>query len=287
MVNSMTAFSKKEMNCTWGRASWEIRSVNQRYLDINVNLPPNFNDLLWTVRTKIKNSLFRGKIECNLQIDINYNQCDTFTIDKQLISSLISTAKWIQKQTNEGEINPIGILCYPGVISYKQHNIHHLNNELLISFDKTLEQLIQHRQKEGSFLKEKIIEKLHYVHNKIDSINQYLPNVLIQKKKKFLDLVQDFSENISSAKLDQELLIILHKIDISEEIDRLFIHVKEMNHILSQEGPIGRRLDFITQELQRESNTLTAKSVDSHITHLAISLKVLIEQIREQIQNIE
>lgn len=287
MVNSMTAFSKNESHYNWGCICWEIRSLNQRYLDIHIDLPKNLNELSWIIRKKIQNHFVRGKIECNLQLDIYNNSNNQITLNKNLIHTLITSAQWIKKQINEGEIEPLGILNYPGVISHKLHNTNNIDNELLTSFEHTLNQLKQHREKEGSFLKEKITERLNYISDNINSIQQYMPNIIHQKRKKLLEYVQNSCIEFDSSRLEQELLIIIQKIDITEELERLIFHVKEMSYFLLQTGSIGRRLDFIAQELQRESNTLTAKSTDTNLTQLAISLKVLIEQIREQIQNIE
>lgn len=287
MINSMTAFSKNETNYTWGYVFWEIRSLNQRYLDIHIDLPKNLSELSWIIRKKIQNHIIRGKIECSLQLNMHNNIINKLVIDKNLINELIESTKWIKKQVNIGEIEPISILRYPGVISYKHCNTDSINNELLISFEKTLNQLKQNREKEGTFLKEQIINRLHYVSDNINNIRQYIPNVIHQKRKKLLEYIQESCIPVNSIRLEQELLIFIQKIDVTEELDRLIFHVKEMYDFLSQKGPIGRRLDFIAQELQRESNTLTSKSTDANLTHLAISLKILIEQIREQIQNIE
>lgn len=287
MVNSMTAFSKDETKYTWGCIFWEIRSLNQRYLEIYIDLPKDLNKLSWIIRKKIQSCFTRGKIECNLQLDIYTNVADKLIIDKNLVNSLIKSAQWIKTQTHEGTIEPLSILRHPGVILQKRFNTDNINNELLTSFEKTLEQLKQNREKEGCFLKDQIIKRLNCISDKISNIHQYIPNVIHQKRQKLLEYIQDSSINFDPIRLEQELLMIIQKIDITEELDRLIFHIKEMFHFLSQTGSIGRRLDFIAQELQRESNTLTAKSTDSKLIHLAISLKVLIEQIREQIQNIE
>lgn len=287
MVNSMTAFSKYESHYNWGCIFWEIRSLNQRYLDIHIDLPKNLNELSWIIRKKIQSYFSRGKIECNLQIDIYNDSNDQIILNKNLIHNLITSAQWIKKQINEGEIEPLSILNYPGVISHKQNHTININNELLASFEHAINQLKQHREKEGCFLKEKITTRLHYISEKINNIQQYMPNVIHQKRQKLLKYVQNSCIEFDPTRLEQELLIIIQKIDITEELDRLIFHVKEISYFLLQKGSIGKRLDFIVQELQRESNTLTAKSTDANLTRLAISLKVLIEQIREQVQNIE
>ncbi|URJ23242.1 YicC family protein [Blochmannia endosymbiont of Camponotus sp. C-003] len=294
MIHSMTAFSKNEEKYTWGNVTWEICSLNQRYLDIHIDLPKYLYGLSWVIRKNIKDSLIRGRVECVLHIQINKN-CDsnteTVSVNKPLVNNLVLYAKWIKTLTNEGEINPIDILSWPGVITYEKNNLDNMKNnvhsELLICFKKTLDNLIQDRKREGVFLKNKIIERLHLMYSEVNKIRQYIPNVLECKRKQLLEYMKDVCVYTDPARLEQELLMIAQKIDISEEVDRLTIHIKEMHRILDENGAVGRRLDFVIQELHREANTLTSKSINSYITQLAISLKIFIEQIREQTQNIE
>lgn len=290
MVYSMTAFSRHEVKYTWGNVIWEICSLNQRYLDIHIDLPKYLYDLSWMVRKQIKDSLIRGKIECFLRVKMN-NNCDNNTnmliINKQLVYNLISHAKWVKTLINEGDINPIDVLSWPGVITYEQNNMNNVSTELLTCFKETLYNLVQNREREGIFLKNKIIERLRLMYKEVNEIRQYIPNVLEWKRKKLLEQMKDVCVYVNPIRLEQELLIVAQKIDISEEVDRLTGHIKEMHRVLDQKGSIGRRLDFIIQELYREANTLTSKSINSHITQSAISLKIFIEQVREQAQNIE
>lgn len=287
MTNSMTAFSQNELNFTWGHISWEIRSLNQRYLDISIDLPKNLYELSWKIRKKIKNTLFRGKIECSLQINMNNEKSDDFFINKDLISSLIFHTRWIKEKINTGELDPMRLLCYPGVLVQKNKNTHYIHNDILTAFENTLNQLVHNRKKEGLLLKEEIIKRLLNISKEINDIQQIIPNAIKRKREKLLNYIHNSYIETNSTRLEQELFITIQKIDISEEIDRLIIHVTAMNDLLKQDGPIGKKLDFIAQELQREANTITAKSIDINITHASISLKVFIDQIREQIQNIE
>lgn len=287
MVNSMTAFSRYEVHYKWGHISWEIRSLNQRYLDIYIDLPKNLYELSMIIRSQIKSRLVRGKIECNLQLNINNDTSHEYYINKNLIFDLIFYIRWIKEQINEGEINLVDLLCYPGVLLQKHNNTHCIDDNVLTVFKKTLDQLIQNRKKEGLLLKEEIIKRLHHISKEINNIQQYIPNVIQEKRTKLLNYISESCVEINSVRLEQEILIIIQKIDISEEIDRLIIHTREMHNLLSQNEPIGRQLDFLAQELQRETNTITSKSTNTHIIHSAIALKVLVTQIREQTQNIE
>lgn len=283
----MTAFSRYEKHYNWGQISWEIRSLNQRYLDIYLDLPQNLSELSWIIRNHIKQNLIRGKIECSLKLDINNKNLNEVIINQGLISTLIYYIHWIKEQINTKEIDPMTLLCYPGVLSKKQNNIHCINDDVITSFKYTLVQLKKNRKKEGLLLKDQITKRLNYISKEISIIQQYIPNIIKQKRTKILNFINESYIDINSTRFEQELLIMIQKTDISEEIDRLIIHIKEMHHLLCQNTPIGRQLDFLAQELQRESNTITAKSIDTNITYAAISIKVYVEQIREQIQNIE
>ncbi|URJ25080.1 YicC/YloC family endoribonuclease [Candidatus Blochmannia ocreatus (nom. nud.)] len=290
MVYSMTAFSKYEGKYTWGSVTWEIYSLNQRYLDIHINLPKNFHNILSIIRKEIKNVLVRGRLECTATVNMNddYNH-KNFFIDKKLVHHLIKSAKWIKTLVNTGDIDPLKILFWPGVINY-EHNIlvkEDIYPELFISFKEALSGLIKDREREGICLKNGIAERLNLISKEINKIRRYIPSVLDDKRKKLLEYMQDVCVYTNAIRLEQELLIIAQKIDISEEVDRLISHIKEMNNILSSLGPVGRRLDFMSQELYREANTLASKSINSYIIQLAVSVKLLIEQIREQAQNIE
>lgn len=291
MVYSMTAFSRHDVKYTWGNVTWEICSLNQRYLDIHIDLPKYLFDLSWMVRKQIENSLIRGKIACSLRVKINTdchsNNINMLIINEKLVHYLISHVKWVKTLINEGDINLMDILSWPGVITYEQNNMNNVSTELLISFKEALNNLVQNKEKEGFFLKNKIIERLHLMYKEVNAIRQYIPKVLEWKRTKLLEQMKDVCVYTDPVRLEQELLIVAQKIDISEEVDRLTGHIQEMHRVLDQKGSIGRRLDFIIQELYREANTLTSKSINSYMTQSAISLKIFIEQVREQTQNIE
>lgn len=288
MVFSMTAFARYEKKYIWGCISWEIRSLNQRYLDIYIDVPKYLHGLSWEIRNRIKNCLVRGKIECYLRMELDNTVISEFHVNEQLVHHLISSAKRVQMYTKEGKINPLLILSWPGVITYKKNTVDNINLVLLKCFEKTLSLLIQDREREGVFLKEKIEEKLRCMYEEMDIIRQCIPNVLDLKRKTLLEQINEYCTScVDDIRLEQELLIITQKIDISEEIDRLTSHIEAVYHVLLEPGSIGRRLDFISQELCREANTIASKSINFNITQSAISLKVFIEQIREQVQNIE
>ncbi|ADV33987.1 conserved hypothetical protein [Candidatus Blochmanniella vafra str. BVAF] len=290
MINSMTAFSRQEISYVWGCGFWEVRSLNQRYLDICIDLPKNFQCLSWTIRKIIKTHIARGRIECNLKFDIDYcNEYSNFIINENLVSFLIKSAEKIKLKIPDGTIDLTKILFYPGVISYEKYDMNHISRELLIHFKSALNQLMKNRNEEGICLKKQLVDRLYKIFEIIKKIKLYIPDFLNKKRIKLLEQVQNICSMVDKTRLEQELLVMTQKLDISEEIDRLFIHIQSMDKCISKDkvGPIGRKLDFVIQEIQREANTLISKSADMNIIRLSISLKVLVEQIREQVQNIE
>lgn len=289
MIFSMTAFARCDKKYKWGNISWEIRSLNQRYLDIYIDIPKYLHGLFWDVRERIKNVIIRGKIECYLNIEIFDTMISEFHINEELVCHLIDSAKQIKIKAQAGEINPLLILSWPGVVTYKQNNnVNDIHMFVLQCLDETLCCLIQNRKKEGFFLKERIAEKLSCIQMELDKIRRCIPNVLDLKRKTILEQAKSMDVCIDgNLKLEQALLIMIQKLDIAEEMDRLDSHIQAAYNILSMIGPIGRQLDFISQELYREVNTISAKSVNCNITQFSISVKVFVEQIREQAQNIE
>ncbi|AKC60755.1 YicC/YloC family endoribonuclease [Blochmannia endosymbiont of Camponotus (Colobopsis) obliquus] len=286
MVYSMTAFTKKQINNTWGSAVWEIRSVNQRYLNINIHLPEEFYELKNTIHNNIKKYITRGKIDCILQLNINHCDNDTLEINNKLLSNIINLAKKINKN-NEREIDPFKLLSWPGILVKQKNNSNNIQSELLECFNVTINDFIQIRAKEGFAIKDMITKRLFTIKTKLINIQQEIPKILIEKRKQLLKKIENIQINFDTNKLEQELFYFIQRIDIAEEIDRLNFYIQETQNILSKHKPIGRKLEFLIQELNREINTLVSKSNSTTITMTAIEIKVLIEQIREQIQNIE
>lgn len=287
MIHSMTAFSRYEIKHSYGTAIWELRSVNQRYLDIYMRLPDQFRFLDSIIRERIRSKLKRGKIECSLYFDINLNTKNTLIFNKKLAQQLVKTAQWIKNFSNGGPIDPLAILRWPGVMTIVEHDLDTISTTLLTGMDSALITLIQVRQTEGKVLQSLIEQRLASITHEILKIRQYIPNVRIYLREKLLNKFHEIKLPLDPHRLEQELVILAQRIDIEEELDRLDLHVQETYNILNNTDIVGRRLDFMMQELNREANTLSSKSNNFNITKSAIELKVLIEQMREQIQNIE
>ncbi|WWO97678.1 MAG: YicC/YloC family endoribonuclease [Candidatus Dasytiphilus stammeri] len=288
MICSMTAFTRHEINNHWGNAVWEIRSVNQRYLETYMRLPDQFRNLEPAIRNLIRNKLTRGKIEFFLRFEPNLNiSQDKLKINKQLIKQLIKVAQWISLENNGGIINLMEILRWPGVLLVEDFNTDQISIELLTALNITLKKFIIVREIEGSALKKFIEQRLDNISSLVSKVRTQMPNLIKLQKEKIIAKLQNLKLKMEDHRLEQEIVLLAQRLDVSEELDRLDTHIMETYNILNRKEAIGRRLDFMMQELYRESNTLASKSINSNITASAIELKVLIEQMREQIQNIE
>lgn len=287
MICSMTAYASSKMTGTWGIAAWELRSLNQRYLEIHIRIPEQFRALEAVIRERIRLRLTRGKVECNLRCDLNSDVQSTILFNENLAKQLVKIAQWVKMQSDEGEIDPLAILRWPGVISVSEQDLDTISAALLSGLDKPLNDFISARETEGNALKSLIEKRLTGVSIEIAKVRKQMPEVLILHRKRLLNKLEEAEVQLDGNRLEQELVMLAQRIDVSEELDRLEAHVKETYHILTQKEAVGRRLDFMMQEFNRESNSLASKSINASVTASAIELKVLIEQMREQIQNIE
>lgn len=288
MIRSMTAYARKEINANWGNASWELRSVNQRYLETYIRLPEQFRSLEPIIRERLRSRLTRGKVECNLrfELDLSNFQQQLF-LNKDLASQLIQSANWIKDEVNDGNINIIDILRWPGVMSAKEQDLDKISIEILALLEKAIDEFIKVRESEGKSLEQLLVQRLEAITGEVTKIRNWMPEILQWQKDKLKTKMEEANIEFEPNRLEQELILTAQRIDIAEELDRLSTHVKETYTILKKNEAVGRRLDFMMQEFNRESNTIASKSINANITASAIELKVLIEQMREQIQNIE
>ncbi|MEJ6611951.1 MAG: YicC/YloC family endoribonuclease [Porticoccus sp.] len=287
MTNSMTAFARKSIQCEWGTAVWELRSVNHRYLDAHFHTPDSVRELEMTLRALCKKHLERGKIDCILQINTTQTP-DKLAINQPIAEECISVCEALATQINSpAKISPFDILRWPGVIKKIEADNSGINKTLVALFEETLIELKEGRRREGSRLQLLIEQRLRAIAGEISSVRQKLPLLLETRRQKIIDKFHDMSLNLDKERLEQELVLLAQKADVEEELDRLDTHLIEIDHIFKRQEPIGRRLDFLMQELNREANTLGSKSIGSDTTQSSVELKVLIEQMREQIQNIE
>ncbi|KGQ27013.1 hypothetical protein JP33_01225 [Gallibacterium anatis CCM5995] len=286
MIYSMTAFARHEIQAEWGCAVWEIRSVNQRYLETFFRLPEQFRALENTLRETLRQRLSRGKIECSLRIELNQAKSG-LNLNQTFARQVMEALHWIKTELNDGQINPIDILRYPGVVEDAGVDVDELGQELLTGFNALLDDFIAMRAREGEKLAEAIRTRLQAIATEVIFVRNKMPEVLQWQRERLLQRFEEVQLQLEPSRLEQEMILLAQRIDVAEELDRLEMHIKETNNIINKGGVVGRRLDFMMQELNRESNTLASKSINTEITNAAVTLKVLIEQMREQVQNIE
>ena len=287
MIRSMTAYARREIKGGWGSAAWELRSVNQRYLETYIRLPEQFRSLEPVVRERIRARLTRGKVECNLRFDLDPGAQSSLQLNEKLAKQLVEAAQWVKMQSDEGEINPLEVLRWPGVMLAEEQDLDAISTELLLALETALDDFISARESEGAALKVMIEQRLDGVSAEVLKVRAHMPNILQWQRERLVSKLEDAQVQLENTRLEQELVLMAQRVDVAEELDRLEAHVKETHKIMKKEEAVGRRLDFMMQEFNRESNTLASKSINADVTTSAIELKVLIEQMREQIQNIE
>ncbi|MBN1684878.1 MAG: YicC family protein [Gammaproteobacteria bacterium] len=288
MIASMTAFAKQQQQYEGATIMWEIRSVNSRYLDVHFHMPDHFRELEMSLKQTLQQYISRGKIDCTLhyQSDDLFNE--DFIVNQKLVKKLKISVGVIKNIFGGQEIlNPIDVLRWPGVIQMIRTENMEIKDIIVRLFEKSLLKLQKVRRQEGKSLSKTIQERLKEIQKQIQKAEKVLPDIMTAQRQRFLDRFDEIKKELDLNRLEQEMLILAQKMDISEEIDRLKIHVQETKKLLIEGEVVGRQLDFIMQELNREANTLGSKAADYAITQVAVELKVLIEQMREQIQNIE
>ena len=287
MIHSMTAFSRQEVKGDWGNAVWEIRSVNQRFLETYFRLPEQFRGIEPVLRERFRKALNRGKVECGLRFTANPAAKGNLSLNTNLAEQLINHAKTLCDSLEQSNINPLEIMRWPGVMEAEEADMDAIQSAILKGFDQALKDFITARASEGENMKALIEQRLEGIVAEAEKVKAHMPEIIQWQRDRIIDKFNDAGIEPDSGRVEQELVLLAQKMDVDEEIDRLYSHVKETRSILKKGGPQGRRLDFMMQEFNREANTLGSKSINADITNAAVELKVLIEQMREQIQNIE
>ncbi|MBF0785620.1 YicC family protein [Muribacter muris] len=287
MIYSMTAFAHLELKKAWGNAVWEIRSVNQRFLETYFRLPESFRHLEMGLRERLRQVLTRGKVECSLRIEFNQAENKGVALNEGYAVQVIEALKWLQNTAGQGEINLVDILRVPGVVDTQHQDFDVISQDLLQGFEQILAEFIAMRGREGANLHTLIQQRLDSIALETAKVQAQMPCILQWQKDRLQQRFDELNLALDPQRLEQEMVLLAQKIDVAEELDRLQLHVKETTAILKKGGAVGRKLDFMMQELNREANTLASKSINADITNSAVELKVLIEQMREQIQNLE
>lgn len=287
MICSMTAFARVQRDLPEGSLVWELKSVNHRYLDVSPRLPELFRDQDNAVREHIREQLARGKVEATLRF-VAGEQGDGLRLNEPLVDELARLTRRIGDLVQHpGTVDPMDVLRYPGVLSAPDPDTDALGGQALALLDEALEKLVENRRREGEALRQVVLEKLDAVAREVSRVREIMPSVLQSMRRRLEERIRDITDSPDPERLEQEIVFLAQKMDVEEELDRLDTHVDEVRRVVTEGGTVGRRLDFLMQELNREANTLASKSAAADTSQAAVELKVLIEQMREQIQNIE
>lgn len=288
MTNSMTAFARKEKQADWGQTVWEVRSVNHRYLEIVLSLPDSFSQLEPLIRKQIQARLQRGRIEVKLRYKLYINKAMPIEVDEELMQSLIGAYHKIAQLAHTNlPINPGELLRWPQLLKSPELNMEVIQPKLMVLFSETLDDFCKVRRNEGGAIFELLNQRLIKLTDLTQQIQVQLPQILNMQREKLLTRIHEIKTNLDPNRLEQEMLLFTQKTDVAEELDRLQIHLHEFKNLLVKSKAKGKQLDFLLQELNREANTLASKSLNAELTLSAVNIKVLIEEMREQVQNIE
>ena len=287
MTASMTAFASNEFLLAIGKLTIEIRSVNHRYLDLNFRLPHILSPLEPDLTVMIKKRLGRGKVDINMTLALN-DLDEAPEINENLVKKLRDLYHRMGEMSLEvAPIDFLQLLKWPQLLKQKNVDIKTCKADIIAGLSDCVSALITCRTKEGDALGGLIKQRLAQCRSYINIINDAYPKQVLLQKKKLQDKLKEAVQLLDEKRIEQEIVIVAQKLDISEEVDRLTTHIHAFENILSSQGQIGRRMDFLLQEMNREANTMASKAIDAKIQHAAVEIKVLLEQIREQVQNIE
>lgn len=288
MIRSMTAFAREQSQGDWGNLTCEMRSINHRYLEVNLYLSDILRVFEMPIREQIRNELKRGKIEVSLRYRPAGESNQAFSVNQPLVRELSKACEEINSLlVNPAPVSIADVMRFPGVLEAKEADQAMLQKEVNDLVAKTIKELILAREREGGELNKLFLERLDGMQTEMEKVRERVPSLVKEATDRLHKRFSEARVDLDPGRLEQEMVIFAHKVDIAEEIDRTNTHIAEVRRILKDGGLAGRRLDFLMQELNREANTMGSKSTDSVITHAAVELKVLIEQVREQVQNVE
>ncbi len=290
MIASMTAFAREQCESPWGPIGIEVKTVNHRYLDLNFKLPDVLRSIEGKWRETARNSLTRGKVDVLVRIQSAAIDNSAICVDEARIQQVVAAAEAVTKQLQvAAPIDPLEILRWPGVILDQADGTSEkkLFDTVNLAFQACLSSISECRQREGAVLVQLLQDRLSSIEEIVSTCRESLPELLRQQESRLLTRLENLRGELDQDRIEQEVVLLSNKADVAEELDRLSAHTEEVRRILAQGRACGRRLDFLMQELNREANTLSSKAIALASTRDAVELKVLIEQMREQIQNIE
>lgn len=288
MTSSMTAFARQQSEYDWGTLICEIRSVNHRYLEPGFRLPEALRHLEGSFRDLLRKNLQRGKVEVQIKWLASSGNAGGLRVNTAALAQLRQATDQIAAHFETcAPVDPLEVLRWPGVVAETEQDASVIDAKTLELFNTTLKHFQEQREREGQQLRLLIEDRLRQISAIVAGIRQDMPQILKAQAERIRSQFEELKLQVEPTRLEQEIVLVTQKADIHEEVDRLDTHVKEVLHTLAQGGPVGRRLDFLMQELNREANTICSKAIVTSTTFGAVELKVLIEQMREQIQNIE
>jgi uncharacterized protein (TIGR00255 family) len=287
MIRSMTAFARLERGYESGSLVWEMRSVNHRYLEVSFRLPDSLREIEFPLRDLVRAKLGRGKVDCALRISAATTSSH-LEIDRPVLLHLLATLEQLRRDAPEvASPDPLALLAWPGVLAEPEDDVESLKHAALESFGAGLDALEAQRAREGEALARVIRDRLGQIDVLVAAVTAATKGIGPAVKARLLARVNELAVDLDGPRLEQEVALLVQRADVAEELDRLRIHVASVRSDLASNEPVGRRLDFLMQELNREANTLASKAMLPEVTRHAVDLKVVIEQIREQVQNVE
>ncbi len=284
----MTAYARQQIHTKVGDILWELKTLNSRYLEIHLKLNEEWRSIEPDVRSSVSSRLNRGKVECQFRFKRNDETSSELILNETLCNTLIETADQVANKSDKLVAFSVSdILRWPGMVSEPEQNMSEISPQAIQCLEKALDELVETREREGERIKAMIVERCEQMTELVSQVRARIPDVREGLEQKLKQKLADIDINVDPNRFEQELVFHLQRLDVAEEIDRLQSHIDEVKKVLDREDSVGRRLDFLMQELNREANTLGSKVSHMDIKGISVELKVLIEQMREQIQNIE
>jgi uncharacterized protein (TIGR00255 family) len=288
MISSMTAFAREEYRGDLGVMSWEIRSVNHRYLEAFLRLPEELRVLETTARERLNARLSRGKLDVSLKFKPGLNAEAGLRVNQRMAEQLMVAEQQLAELLHvDSYVRPLDLLRWPGVLEEQEQDYTPVKQQAMALLETAIDSLIDNRLREGERLAEIVSRRCEAMQAQVERVRDLMPEVLENVHSRIRERLSEVMGELDEGRLEQEMALLAQRLDVEEEMDRLETHLTEVERVLSSDEPVGRRLDFLMQELNREANTLSSKSNDAEVTRTGVEMKVLIEQMREQIQNIE
>ena len=288
MLRSMTAYGRHDATTAMGTFSWELRAVNHRYLEFAFKLPERLRPIEPAAREQLNRQLKRGKVDVLLRFIPAEAHAAELTVNQSLVAQLLEASAALRTASADvAPVDPLRLLSWPGVTGRVEADDTELHASALASLQTALDDFVGAREREGVKTRDMLLERCNAVRAIVAQVREQRPRVIQRQQEKLRAKLADLDVTVDPGRVEQELVFAAQKLDIDEELDRLDAHVGEMHAIFERKEPVGRRLDFLMQEFNREANTLGSKAADADTTGFSVELKVLIEQMREQVQNVE